>query len=104
MLTITVMACLCLTSGNGNPVPMSDDPEMMSDNPEMMSESITSEELLELVENEAVLLIDVRPRSYIPKWGKIPTSHNVPLDELKEAFTQISEEWFEYTYGFARPA
>jgi len=93
------LACLCLTLSNGSPVDV-----IMSESvtPEP-SESITSEELLELVENEAVLLIDVRPRSYIPKWGKIPTSHNVPVDELKEAFTQLSEEYFEEKYGFARP-
>jgi len=68
------------------------------------SDSITSEELLEIIEGEGALLIDVRPRSYIPKFGKIPTSHNVPVDELKEAFTQYSDEYFEEKYGFTRPA
>ena len=49
-------------------------------------------------------IIDVRSRKELEETGKIPNSHNVPLEEIREmAFEGLSAEEFKIKFGFERP-
>ncbi|XP_053672136.1 rhodanese domain-containing protein CG4456-like isoform X1 [Anopheles nili] len=65
----------------------------------------TYEEVLELPNHPEKLLIDVRNPDELAETGKIPTSINIPLDEVKQAFgPETSSADFEKQYGVAKPA
>jgi rhodanese-related sulfurtransferase len=54
------------------------------------------------LDEQTVILIDVRNRTEFNNVGKIPGSHILPLHELEEAM-RLKPEDFEAKYGFARP-
>ena len=61
---------------------------------------ITKDELERLINSkEDYRLIDVRESKEIEGYGAIPTSRNIPLGEIEEAFN-LSTEDFEKKYGF----
>ena len=61
---------------------------------------ISREDLKKMIDSgEAYILIDVREPYELEKYGSIPTSHNIPLDELSQAL-ELPEEEFERQYGF----
>ncbi|MFC1769192.1 rhodanese-like domain-containing protein [Nanoarchaeota archaeon] len=63
---------------------------------------ITTSELKKLIDSkEKLFLIDVRGKNEL-EYGTIPTSNNIPLPELGEAFN-LSEEDFKNKYGFNKP-
>ena len=67
----------------------------------MVVQLITKEELERLINSiEGYRLIDVREPSEIESYGAIPTSKNIPLGEVDEAFS-LSMEEFERKYGFS---
>jgi len=68
-----------------------------------VSDSITFEEVQEGIEEGTMLLIDVRPEGDVEKFGKIPTSYAVPITQVPEAFSEMTEDEFEENFGFARP-
>lgn len=49
-----------------------------------------------------IWLIDVRDKSEVAREGKIPTSVNLPLGELKKALLSDCED-FDLVYGFPKP-
>lgn len=66
-------------------------------------QTITTQRLQSLIENKTweYILIDIREQQEL-KNGIIPTSKNIPFDELKNAL-QLSEEKFELKYNFKKP-
>lgn len=68
-----------------------------------LTDSISFEEVQEGVNDGTMLLIDVRPEGDVEKFGKIPTSYAVPITQVPKAFSELSDEEFEETYGFAKP-
>merc|ERR1711973_444525 len=68
-----------------------------------VTDSITFEEVQEGVNDATMLLIDVRPEGDVEKFGKIPNSYSVPITQVPKAFSEMSDEEFEETYGFAKP-
>uniref|UniRef100_A0A1B6D4J2 Rhodanese domain-containing protein n=1 Tax=Clastoptera arizonana TaxID=38151 RepID=A0A1B6D4J2_9HEMI len=63
---------------------------------------IVVKELETLLKSKNVYVIDVREKHEINKSGKIPTSINIPLDDLKEALNENSED-FQKKYGRKKP-
>uniref|UniRef100_A0A182SVB7 Rhodanese domain-containing protein n=1 Tax=Anopheles maculatus TaxID=74869 RepID=A0A182SVB7_9DIPT len=64
----------------------------------------TYEEVLDLPNHPEKLLVDVRNPDELAETGKIPTSINIPLDKVKQAFgPETSEEAFAQQYGVAKP-
>ncbi|XP_035912137.1 thiosulfate sulfurtransferase-like isoform X1 [Anopheles stephensi] len=64
----------------------------------------TYEEVLDLPNHPEKLLVDVRNPDELAETGKIPTSINIPLDKVKQAFgPETSEEAFVQQYGVAKP-
>ncbi|MEK6941224.1 MAG: rhodanese-like domain-containing protein [Nanoarchaeota archaeon] len=69
----------------------------------MADKTISSEELERLIDlNKSYILIDVREPYEVESYGAIPTSHNIPLDEIKEALNLQPIE-FEIKYHFKKP-
>ncbi|XP_050096886.1 rhodanese domain-containing protein CG4456 isoform X4 [Anopheles aquasalis] len=69
-----------------------------------MSAIATYEEVLDLPNHPEKLLIDVRNPDELAETGKIPTSINIPLDQVKQAFGPETEaEQFRKLYGVAKP-
>uniref|UniRef100_A0A182X3L5 Rhodanese domain-containing protein n=1 Tax=Anopheles quadriannulatus TaxID=34691 RepID=A0A182X3L5_ANOQN len=64
----------------------------------------TYEEVLDLPNHPEKLLIDVRNPDELADTGKIPTSINIPLDKVKQAFgPETSDEAFAQQYGVPKP-
>uniref|UniRef100_A0A182U0Z5 Rhodanese domain-containing protein n=1 Tax=Anopheles melas TaxID=34690 RepID=A0A182U0Z5_9DIPT len=64
----------------------------------------TYEEVLDLPNHPEKLLIDVRNPDELADTGKIPTSINIPLDKVKQAFgPETSDEAFAQQYGMPKP-
>ncbi|CAG9802967.1 unnamed protein product [Chironomus riparius] len=64
----------------------------------------TYEEIKDLPNHPEKLLIDVREPQELESTGRIPTSINIPLDEVRKAFSdEISEQEFELMYGVKKP-
>ncbi|XP_058178805.1 uncharacterized protein LOC131294778 [Anopheles ziemanni] len=65
----------------------------------------TYEEVLDLPNHPEKLLVDVRGPEELAETGKIPTSINIPLDKVKQAFgPETSDEEFARLYGVPKPA
>ena len=63
---------------------------------------VSREEVKSLIDSEGnYVLIDVRQLEEL-QYGMIPTAHNVPLDELEEAFA-MNQDAFGSKYGFSQP-
>jgi len=63
---------------------------------------VSTEELEKLIDStEKFVLIDVRKSSEC-KHGMIPSAHNVPIEEIPDAFALTDEE-FEEKYKFVKP-
>ncbi|XP_052894555.1 rhodanese domain-containing protein CG4456 isoform X3 [Anopheles moucheti] len=64
----------------------------------------TYEEVLDLPNHPEKLLIDVRNPDELAETGKIPTSINIPLDKVKQAFgPETSGDAFAQEYGVPKP-
>ncbi|CAG0896814.1 unnamed protein product [Darwinula stevensoni] len=63
---------------------------------------VTFEEMQERVSKQTGRTIDVRNTNELQTDGKIPTTDNVPLPEMKEAF-EMEPSAFEEKYGFPKP-
>ena len=66
---------------------------------------ITKEELKKLIagdEGKKYILIDVREPWEVSQEA-IPTSHNIPLDELEHALKKMDEQVFKDKYAFDKP-
>ncbi|XP_049546957.1 rhodanese domain-containing protein CG4456 isoform X5 [Anopheles darlingi] len=69
-----------------------------------MSAIATYEEVLDLPNHPEKLLIDVRNPDELAETGKIPTSINIPLDQVKQAFgSETGADQFRKLYGVAKP-
>jgi len=55
-----------------------------------------------LIDENSIILIDVRNKTELEKTGKIPGSFNVPLPDIPEAFEQ-SPQQFKEKYNFDLP-
>ncbi len=63
---------------------------------------ISTEELQEQIkESGDYVLIDVRRKEEL-EHGMIPTAHNIPLDEIQEAFA-LDDASFQEKYNFQKP-
>lgn len=66
-----------------------------------MVKIISLEELKKLIGSKGkYVLVDVREKEEL-KYGVIPTAHNIPFSELKEALVMDPDE-FKKRYGFPR--
>lgn len=63
---------------------------------------LSYEELVALIESGGVQLIDVREKREIQEQGEFPGSINIPLVNLKEAFTVADNVYLE-RYGVSKP-
>ena len=62
--------------------------------------TISREELKRLIEGKGeYFLVDVREKWEVEKYGAIPTAHNLPMSEIKEALTLNPKQFFN-RYGF----
>uniref|UniRef100_A0A182FG05 Rhodanese domain-containing protein n=1 Tax=Anopheles albimanus TaxID=7167 RepID=A0A182FG05_ANOAL len=76
----------------------------VSSRSKMSSAIATYEEVLDLPNHPEKLLIDVRNPDELAETGKIPTSINIPLDQVKQAFGPETEaDQFRKLYGVAKP-
>jgi len=67
-----------------------------------MSDVVSGEELKKLIDsNGEYVLIDVREPEEL-EMGKIPTSVNIPLDDLYDALEMSGEEFID-KYGIPKP-
>jgi len=68
--------------------------------------SISFKEVLAIVEDPSSdeIIIDVRTREELFQNGKIPGSFNVPIGEIKDAFSKLTADAFKDSYGFAKPS
>ncbi|XP_055628381.1 rhodanese domain-containing protein CG4456-like isoform X3 [Toxorhynchites rutilus septentrionalis] len=65
----------------------------------------TYEEVLDLPNHPEKLLIDVRGAEELAETGQIPTSINIPLDQIKMAFSPGTNcDTFRRLYGIPKPA
>ncbi|XP_055612170.1 rhodanese domain-containing protein CG4456-like isoform X3 [Uranotaenia lowii] len=65
----------------------------------------TYEEVLDLPNHPEKLLIDVRGVDEVKETGAIPTSINIPLDQVERAFApETTTGEFEQLYGVPKPA
>uniref|UniRef100_A0A8D0DQX0 Rhodanese domain-containing protein n=1 Tax=Salvator merianae TaxID=96440 RepID=A0A8D0DQX0_SALMN len=65
--------------------------------------SVSYEELKKLLKSKAIFLIDVREKSEIEQYGKIPGSVNIPSGEIVEAL-QMDPANFKETYNQDMPS
>ncbi|XP_038656709.1 thiosulfate:glutathione sulfurtransferase-like isoform X2 [Scyliorhinus canicula] len=65
-------------------------------------EELTCEDLKKVLANGKVTIIDVRKPAELEK-GKIEGSINIPVDNVKEAFS-LNPGDFEGRFGFEKPA
>ncbi|XP_070502401.1 rhodanese domain-containing protein CG4456-like [Chironomus tepperi] len=64
----------------------------------------TYDEIKDLPNHPEKLLIDVREPHELENTGRIPTSINIPLDEVRRAFSdEITDQEFELMYGVKKP-
>ncbi|XP_052862620.1 rhodanese domain-containing protein CG4456-like isoform X1 [Anopheles cruzii] len=64
----------------------------------------TYEEVLDLPNHPEKLLIDVRNPDELAETGQIPTSINIPLDQIEQAFgPETGSEQFAKLYGVPKP-
>jgi len=68
--------------------------------------SISFKDVLAIVEDPSSdeIIIDVRTREELVQNGKIPVSFNVPLAEIKDAFSHLTADAFKDSYGFDKPS
>ncbi|XP_065089247.1 rhodanese domain-containing protein CG4456-like isoform X2 [Ochlerotatus camptorhynchus] len=65
----------------------------------------TYEEVLDLPNHPEKLLIDVRGADELAATGQIPTSINIPLEQVAKAFSpKTNTEDFQQLYGVPKPA
>lgn len=68
---------------------------------------IDFEEVRVGIENDSLVMIDVRNRHELvksgPNGGRIPGTKNVPLSEIWDAFAHMSSEAFRLKYNFEKP-
>jgi len=62
------------------------------------------DEIKSLPDHPEKLLIDVREPEELKQTGKIPTSINIPLDEVQNALSDIDQYTFEKLYGVSKPS
>jgi len=60
------------------------------------------DELIQLIDSDAIRLIDVREPNEIEETGSIPSSINIPVTHLKSALLLTDEEFF-MTFGVKKP-
>ncbi|XP_050737343.1 thiosulfate sulfurtransferase/rhodanese-like domain-containing protein 3 [Eriocheir sinensis] len=51
---------------------------------------------------DSVVVLDVRNRDEVEKFGQIPGSHSLPLGEMEDAL-QMDDDDFQDKYGFPKP-
>jgi len=56
-----------------------------------------------LLDKDIVTLIDVRNPDELKEDGKIPKSKNVPLPQLPDDFSKLTDKEFHAKYGFDKP-
>merc|ERR1712106_1278160 len=56
------------------------------------------------LEEESVVLIDVRTLEENNDLGSIPGSVNIPVDQVAEAFSYLTDQQFRDRYGISKPA
>ncbi|XP_065089249.1 rhodanese domain-containing protein CG4456-like isoform X1 [Ochlerotatus camptorhynchus] len=65
----------------------------------------TYEEILDLPNHPEKVLVDVRGADEVAKTGKIPSSINIPLEQVAKAFSpETSTEEFQRLYAVPKPA
>ncbi|KAK7792880.1 hypothetical protein R5R35_000432 [Gryllus longicercus] len=76
---------------------------------QVMTESVTSdmllnyEDIVRLTGEKSIILIDVRQPHELQETGVLPTSINIPLNNLKTALESLSSEEFQKKYGIPLP-
>jgi len=65
-------------------------------------EDIEFEDLKKGLEAGSLRLVDVRDPQELETHGRIPSSVNIPLPEIPDAFRNLSEEEFKAKYGFCK--
>nr|CAD7575189.1 unnamed protein product [Timema californicum] len=66
-------------------------------------DTISYEDMMEVIEEFSAILIDVREREEIAETGSIPNSINIPLGELEEALVNTPDDKFKEKYGIDKP-
>lgn len=65
---------------------------------------LSYKDVTNLIDRKEILLIDVRDPHELQETGELPGSINVPLNELKFAFKEMSDADFQKRYGAKKPA
>ncbi|XP_011267844.1 rhodanese domain-containing protein CG4456 [Camponotus floridanus] len=68
-----------------------------------MALNVDYKQLLEAQKDENILIVDVREHAEINETGKLPGSINIPMDDVKNVFLNLSKEEFEERYGKHKP-
>lgn len=66
-------------------------------------QEVKFEALNALLDEDRILLIDVRNRTELNEVGQIPKSVCLPLHEVARAFNDLTEQEFSDRYGFDKP-
>ncbi|VVC96304.1 unnamed protein product [Leptidea sinapis] len=61
------------------------------------------EDVVKVVNDPNILLVDVRTVEEVRKTGKIPSSINIPVQQLRETFVNMSEDEFKQRYNRTKP-
>ncbi|XP_015600473.1 uncharacterized protein LOC107270192 isoform X2 [Cephus cinctus] len=61
-------------------------------------------DLLEAQKDNSVLIIDVREQDEINKTGKLPGSIHIPMADVSNLLSSLSEDAFKEKFGKAKPA
>ncbi|XP_067949489.1 thiosulfate:glutathione sulfurtransferase-like [Watersipora subatra] len=64
--------------------------------------NVEFDELARMIRSNAIQLFDVRDKHEVHSTGMIPTSVNIPLDELENAF-KLQRAEFKARYGVEMP-
>jgi len=67
-------------------------------------QDVEFEELQKGLEDDSLVLVDVRDSEELKVQGRIPKAINIPLPEIPDAFRNLSDDQFKEKYGFAKNA
>ncbi|ODN06130.1 Heat shock protein 67B2 [Orchesella cincta] len=67
-------------------------------------QDIEFEELKQGLEEDTLVLVDVRDSEELKVQGRIPKAINIPLPEIPDAFRNLTDDQFKEKYGFAKNA
>jgi len=67
-------------------------------------QDIEYDELKQGLDDDTLVLVDVRDSEELKVQGRIPKAVNIPLPEIPDAFRNLSDDQFKEKYGFAKNA